>query len=126
MSAAEQCAAAAHNGGVSAQPALRAVGWRVLVRLPEEKKKTDSGIYMPDELAGREQLAVILGEVMSIGEHCYPVSKYPAGPWCRTGDWVIFRSYTGTRLTFRGREYRLLADDAIEGVTTVPDEIGRA
>ena len=104
---------------------LRAVGWRVLVRLPEVKTKTDSGIIMPEQLAEKEALAVITGEVVNVGEYCYPLSKYPA-PWCKAGDWVVFRSYSGTRVTHGGREYRLLADDAIEAVTTAPEEIGRA
>ena len=102
---------------------LTAVGWRVLVRMPEAKKTTSSGLFVPEKTAERESLAAMTGEVVGIGPDCYPAAKYPAGPWCRLGDWVIFRSYSGTLFTYRGREFRLLNDDAIEGVTTAPDEI---
>lgn len=105
---------------------LRAVGWRVLVRMPAAKKQTDGGIYVPEKAAERESLAVMVGEVVGVGEGAYPPEKFPSGPWCRVGDWVIFRSYSGTRLTWQGREYRLISDDAIEAVTLVPDEIEKA
>lgn len=107
------------------EPRLRAVGWRVLVRLAQPKEKTSGGIIMPEKTAEMEALAAITGEVVGVGEHCYPRDKYPNGPWCRVGDWVIFRKYSGTPLKLNGREYRLLADDAIEAVTSVPEEIGR-
>ena len=104
---------------------VRAAGWRVLVRMPEAKKQTESGLYVPDKTADRDSLAAMVGEVVGVGEACYPPERYPSGPWCRTGDWVIFRSYSGTAFKFRGREYRLLNDDAIEGVTDAPEEISK-
>jgi len=102
---------------------LRAAGYRVLVRMPDVKRTTESGLYKPDTTANLESLAAMVGEVVGVGEYCYPVEKYPNGPWCAVGDWVIFRSYGGTKVKLRGREYRLLNDDAIEAVTCVPEEI---
>jgi co-chaperonin GroES (HSP10) len=101
---------------------LRAVGWHLLVRMPEAKKKTDGGLHVPEKVADRESLAVMVAEVVGVGEDCYRGEKF-SSPWCRVGDWVIFRSYAGTRFAFKGREYRLLNDDAIEGVTALPEEI---
>jgi co-chaperonin GroES (HSP10) len=102
---------------------LRAAGYRVLVRMPERKLQTESGLYKPDRTAEMEQLAANVGEVVGVGEYCYPADKYPNGPWCSVGDWVIFRSYSGTKVKLRGRDYRLLNDDAIEAVTSVPEEV---
>lgn len=101
---------------------LRAVGWHLLIRMPEAKKQTDGGIYVPEKVADRESLAVVVGEVVGMGEDCYRGEKFSTA-WCRVGDWVIFRSYSGLRFRFKGREYRLLHDDAIEGVTVLPEEI---
>lgn len=103
---------------------LRPCGWRVLVRMPEKKTKTEGGIFVPDNTADREQLAAMVAEVVALGPLCYSGEKFAASrPWCRVGDWVIFRSYTGTRFFFSGREYRLLNDDAIEGVTAFPEDV---
>ena len=105
------------------QPVLRSVGWRVLVCMPEARKESEAGIVIPEKTAEREALAAMVAQVVWIGEDCYPESKYPNGPWCGVGDWVIFRSYSGTPFKFRGRDYRLLNDDAIEAVTVVPYEV---
>jgi len=105
------------------QAILRAAGWRVLVRMPEAKTQTDGGLFVPEKTADRESLAAMTGEVVGMGEECYRDEKKFSSPWCRVGDWVIFRSYAGTRFSFRGREYRLINDDAIEGVTALPEEI---
>ena len=101
---------------------LRAVGWHLLVRMPAAKKQTDGGIIVPEKAAEKESIAVMVGEVVGMGEDCYRGEKF-SSQWCRVGDWVIFRSYSGTRFQFKGREYRLLNDDAVEGVTAVPEEI---
>ena len=105
------------------QAILRAAGWRVLVRMPEAKKQTEGGLFVPEKTADRESLAAMCAEVVGIGEDCYNDPKKYSHPWCRVGDWVIFRSYAGTRFAFRGREYRLINDDAIEGVTAFPEEV---
>lgn len=104
----------------AAEETLSAVGWRVLVAMPPAKKQTEGGLYKPDRTTEMESIASMVGEVVDVGEYCYPKDKYPNGPWCKVGDFVIFRSYSGTKLKFCGRDFRLLNDDAIEAVTNAP------
>ena len=50
-------------------------------------------------------------------------SKFPDGPWCKEGDWVIFGRYAGSRIQIDGGEIRLLNDDEILGIVTDPENI---
>jgi co-chaperonin GroES (HSP10) len=52
--------------------------------------------------------------------------RFPSGPWCKQGDYVMFRANTGTRFTVGGQEYRLMNDDSIEAVVTDPRGVQRA
>jgi co-chaperonin GroES (HSP10) len=52
--------------------------------------------------------------------------KFPRGPYCETGNWVIFRSYTGTRFKVQGQEFRLINDDSVEAIVEDPRGIERA
>jgi chaperonin GroES len=99
-------------------------GYRLLVRLPEKKRKTEGGIHLPDERADREHTASIVGQVVVRGDDAYcDKERYPNGAWCQEGDWVLFRRYAGTRFKYRGEEWRLLNDDSVEAVVACPEEI---
>ena len=52
--------------------------------------------------------------------------KFPTGPYCKEGDFVIFRSYSGTRFKIAGKEFRLINDDTVEAVVDDPREYTRA
>jgi co-chaperonin GroES (HSP10) len=52
--------------------------------------------------------------------------KFPNGPWCKEGDFVMFRSYSGTRFKVRGEEFRLINDDTVEAVVDDPRGYARA
>jgi co-chaperonin GroES (HSP10) len=52
--------------------------------------------------------------------------KFPTGPWCKVGDWVVFRAYSGTRVKIHGREFRLINDDTVEAVVEDPRGVVRA
>jgi co-chaperonin GroES (HSP10) len=70
-----------------------------------------------------EQVMSIIGLVLDMGEQAYSdADRFPTGPWCKQGDYVMFRANTGTRFSIDGREYRLMNDDSIEAV--VPDPRG--
>ena len=102
-------------------------GWKMLVILPELEEKTASGIYIPDKVVEREQTASIVGFVLKQGPLCYKdENKFPDGPWCKEGDFVIFRPYSGTRVKVHGREFRLINDDTVEAVVLDPRGIFRA
>lgn len=103
------------------------VGYRMLIALPKVNEKTKGGIYKPDDLVKREETASMLGCVLKMGSDCYrDPDRFPNGAYCKVGDWVIIRSYAGTRFKFKGQEYRLINDDVVEGVVANPKEFERA
>ena len=67
------------------------------------------------------------GNVLAMGPDCYmDAIKFPSGAWCKVNDWVLFRSYSGTRFKIKGQEFRILNDDTIEAVIGDPRLIERA
>jgi len=101
-------------------------GYRILIAIPPRDDKIGS-IYLPDSLKDKEQTASIVGCVMRLGPDAYlDQDKYPSGPWCTVGDWVVFRAYSGTRIKIDGQEFRLINDDTVEGVVDDPRKIVRA
>lgn len=102
-------------------------GYRLLIALPEVSEKTDGGVYMPDSLKSAEEVASILGFVLRVGPQAYnDPERFPDGPWCKEGDFVIFRAYSGTRFKIAGKEFRLINDDTVEAVVDDPRGFTRA
>jgi chaperonin GroES len=102
-------------------------GYRLLIATVEVGKQTKGGLYLPDELKAREQTASIIGYVVSAGPDAYTdQDKFGAGPYCAVGDFVLFRSYSGTRFKVRGSEFRIINDDTVEAVVSDPREFERA
>lgn len=96
-------------------------GYRLLIALPEVSEKTDGGVYVPDSLKSAEEVASILGFVLKVGPQAYnDPDRFPDGPWCKEGDFVIFRAYSGTRFKIAGKEFRLINDDTVEAVVDDP------
>jgi co-chaperonin GroES (HSP10) len=101
-------------------------GFKILIALPELEEKTDGGIYLPEQVRNTEALATVVGFVLKMGDLCYQdEKKFPNGPWCNEGDWVVFRAYSGTRIKIHGREFRLINDDMVEAVVEDPRGISR-
>ena len=62
-----------------------------------------------------------------MGEDAYmDEDKFPSGAYCKEGDTIIFRSYSGTRFKFQGSEFRLINDDTVEAVVSDPTGLERA
>jgi co-chaperonin GroES (HSP10) len=105
-------------------------GYRLLVAIYKTKEKTEGGIIKPDELLAREDHAQTLGYVVALGPDCFQDEKrWPSKiPLCKEGDYIMFRSYAGTRFKLEGTdtEFRLLNDDAVEAVVMNPDRVKRA
>lgn len=102
-------------------------GYRLLIAIPEISEKTEGGVYMPDQLKKAEETASIIGFVIKVGPEAYAdPNKFPHGPWCKEGDFVIFRSYSGTRFKVLGKEFRLINDDTVEAVVEDPRGYSRA
>jgi chaperonin GroES len=88
-------------------------GWRMLVlpfKLPE---KTKGGLFLGQDTLERQQVGSTCGLVLAMGPHCYDKDKFPEGPWCKKGDWIIFARYAGSRIQIDGGEVRLLNDDEV-------------
>jgi len=96
-------------------------GYRLLISPVEVDEKTEGGVYMPDSLRDAEGIASIIGFVVSMGPDAYKdEKKFPTGAWCKKGDFVIFRSYSGTRFKIHSQEFRLINDDTVEAVVEDP------
>ena len=101
-------------------------GYKLLIAIPKVEEKTESGVYMPDNLTKMEQTASIVGFVIKEGEDAYQdKNKFPNGPYCKEGDFVIFRSYSGTRFKVKNEEFRLINDDTVEAVVDDPRGFAR-
>jgi len=103
------------------------VGYRVLVALPNVEETFQSGIAKAESTKYEEYVLSIIGAVIDMGEQAYQdKDRFPFGPWCKQGDYVMFRANTGTRFKVGAQEYRLMNDDSIEAVVTDPRAISRA
>ena len=104
------------------------VGYRVLVAMPKvEEAFEGSELLKSVTTKHQEQVMSIIGLVIDVGDQAYSdVDRFPTGPWCKQGDYVMFRANTGTRFTIEGLEYRLMNDDSIEAVVADPRGIQRA
>ena len=106
----------------------RPVGYRVLVALPQPEETFEgSSILKTEKLKTQDHIMSIIGLVVDMGTGAYAdKERFPDGPWCKKGDFVMFRMNSGTRFTIGGVEYRLMNDDSIEAVVTDPSGIQRA
>jgi co-chaperonin GroES (HSP10) len=102
-------------------------GYRILCAIPEVEEEYESGILKSgDTINYEEKLATVLF-VVDLGPDCYQdKTRFPNGPWCKKGDFVIVRPNAGTRLLIHGREFRLINDDSVESVVLDPRGIKRA
>ena len=101
-------------------------GYHILIGLPEIEEKTEGGILKAKSTLEIEEVASIVGFVIAMGPDCYKDKKrFPTGPWCKEGDFVLMRSYSGTRIKIHGKEFRLINDDTPEAVVQDPRGIKR-
>ena len=99
-------------------------GWRLLVLPFTPREKTKGGILIAQESLEKLRIATNCGYVLKMGPLAYhDHDKFPTGPWCKTGDWIIFARYAGSRLPIEGGEVRILNDDEVLGVIKDPESI---
>ena len=99
-------------------------GWRLLVLPFTPKEKTKGGILIAQESLEKLRIATNCGYVLRVGPLAYyDKEKFPTGPWCKQGDWVIFARYAGSRLPIEGGEVRLLNDDEVLGTIDNPESV---
>ena len=99
-------------------------GWRILVMPYRRKEKTKKGIILPDQALEKEHVATVCAYVLEVGPDAYmDKEKFPEGPWCKRGDWIIFGRYAGARIKIDDGELRLLNDDEILAAIQKPEDI---
>ena len=104
----------------------RPCGWTILVALPKKEDKTEGGVYVPDDLRDREHTASITAMVLRMGPDAYGDKKrFPSGPFCKEGDWVMIPAYSGRGFLIHGQELRLINDDVPEAVIDDPRGVKR-
>ena len=102
-------------------------GYRILCAIPEVEEKTAGGIFKADTTMQYEELTTPVLFVLKIGPDAYKDEKrFPSGPWCKEGDFILTRPMAGSRIKIHGREFRMINDDAVEGVVEDPRGISRA
>ena len=101
-------------------------GYRILCAIPEVEKATESGILKADITIQNEELLTTVLFVVDLGPDCYKdPARFPNGPWCKQGDFILVRPNAGTRLIIHGREFRIINDDSVEGTVDDPRGIKR-
>jgi co-chaperonin GroES (HSP10) len=101
-------------------------GYRILCAVPDVDKEFESGLVKSDETIRMEETLTTVLFVVDLGPDCYKdPARFPTGPWCKKGDFILVRPYSGSRLVIHGREFRLINDDSVEGVVQDPRGIRR-
>ncbi len=99
-------------------------GWRIVILPYRGAAKSKGGILLADQTIEKITVATTCGYVLSVGPLAYAdAAKFPTGPWCKPGDWIIFGRYAGARMNIDGGEIRILNDDEILATINDPEDI---
>jgi co-chaperonin GroES (HSP10) len=105
----------------------KAAGYHILCMVPEADKEYESGIAKASDTMKYEEVLTPVLFVMDIGPDAYQdKERFPSGPLCKVGDFVLIRPSSGSRLKIHGREFRIINDDSVEAVVEDPRGITRA
>lgn len=101
-------------------------GYKILCAIPDIEDKYESGIIKADKTVRTEELMATVLFVVKMGPDCFKdESRFPSGPYCKEGDFVIVRPLAGVRLTIHGKAFRLINDDSVEAIVEDPRGISR-
>jgi len=102
----------------------QATGWRMVILPYKGVEKTKGGLLLTDKAIEEQQLTTNVGLILSMGSDAYAdKNKFPNGPWCKKGDWVVFAKYAGSRVKIEGGEIRILNDDEILAKLKDPKDV---
>ena len=103
-------------------------GYKLLCMVPNiEEKYGESGLIKADETLRVEEQTTVVLFVVKVGPGAYKdATRFPDGPWCDVGDFVLVRAYAGTRIKIHGTEFRIINDDTVEAIVQDPRGISRA
>ena len=101
-------------------------GYRILCAIPEVDKTYENGLIKAEETMRHENLLATVLFVVALGPDCYAdKERFPSGPWCKKGDFIVVRPNAGTRIKIHGTEMRLINDDSVEGTVLDPRGVSR-
>ena len=101
-------------------------GYRILCAIPEVEKEFESGLVKSDLTLQNEEILTTVLFVVDLGPDCYQdKTRFPNGPWCKKGDFILVRPHSGSRLVIHGRDFRIINDDSVEAVVDDPRGIKR-
>jgi co-chaperonin GroES (HSP10) len=99
-------------------------GWRIVVMPFRPAAQTKGGLLLAKQAIEKQQIATVCGYVIEVGPLAYSdTEKFPGGPWCKKGDWVVFARYAGARINLDDGEIRILNDDEILATIKDPEDI---
>lgn len=103
------------------------VTYHILCILPKAEESYESGLLKSGQTMHYEEVLSPVLYVMKMGPDCYkdPI-RFPSGPSCKVGDFVLVRPNTGTRIKIHGEELRIINDDSVEAVIQDPRGVRRA
>jgi chaperonin GroES len=102
----------------------KATGWRIVILPHKGIEKTKGGLLLTDKAIEEQQLTTNVGLILNMGPDAYAdKNKFPNGPWCKEGDWVVFARYAGSRVKIEDGEIRILNDDEILSTVKDPTDI---
>jgi len=93
----------------------------------EEYADSEIGLVKSSKEIWKEEMLTPVLFVVKVGPDAYKdATRFPSGPSCKEGDFIIVRPNSGTRLKIHGREFRIINDDSVEAVVEDPRGITRA
>lgn len=102
-------------------------GYRILCAVPHVEDEYEGGIIKAEDTKKVEEQTTVVLFVLKMGDLCYKdEARFPNGPWCKEGDFILTRPYSGTRVVIHDREFRIINDDTVEAVVEDPRGIRRA
>ena len=104
----------------------RPSGYKILCAIPEADKMYESGLAKAGETLHIEDALTTVLFVVKLGPDCYKdKERYPSGPWCAEGDFILVRPHVGSRLVIHGKEFRMINEDSVDAVVDDPRGIRR-
>jgi co-chaperonin GroES (HSP10) len=105
----------------------KAAGYHILCMVPEAQEEYESGILKSDTTMHYEEVLTPVLFVMDIGPDAYQdKARFPSGPLCKVGDFILTRPNSGSRVKIHGQEFRIVNDDSVEAIVQDPRGITRA
>ncbi len=108
---------------------MRVAGYMIAVKIYIPPEKTKGGIIKTDNTRENERYQSVAGLVVGVGPQAYKgrnqdgSPRFPEGPWCRVGDWILLPRYEATLLTYRDVAMGMIPDDRVQCTITDPEDV---